>query len=288
VATSGGYKPYASYEAAVIDWFTIVKSRYINAGLTSIYTICRPYVGTSTACSSSGWAGKVFTYTQKYRSMAPPPTPTPTPALVSAPAHGGAFFEQAVPTVPVAQVATNKITNQVAMTDLEQAQRVLPPLLSIAVGFILLLALAVAAWGMLIIQGIPQAGKRKLEGEDDAAICPPVFTSQLPSLSDSNPLPAFQPVTKQYTMSGSQKIVTRAQGASGWQPSPDFIETQALPVPMVDTENLPSQPQRGGLHLPTRIPIPLEATQEGKGGLLRRYQNQQSQEMPVENPPQNS
>lgn len=78
----GGYTIYPSYAAAINDWFDIVESRYINRGLTSVYTICYPYVGTSGALS---WANKVFNLMVRYHAMAPAPTPTPTPTLPPTP-----------------------------------------------------------------------------------------------------------------------------------------------------------------------------------------------------------
>jgi len=72
----GGYTIYPSYAAAINDWFNIVESRYINRGLTSVYTICYPYVGTSGAAS---WANKVFNLMARYHAMAPAPVPTPSP-----------------------------------------------------------------------------------------------------------------------------------------------------------------------------------------------------------------
>jgi hypothetical protein len=72
----GGYTIYPSYAAAINDWFDIVESRYINRGLTSVYTICNPYVGTSSATS---WANKVYNLMIRYHAMAPAPTPTPLP-----------------------------------------------------------------------------------------------------------------------------------------------------------------------------------------------------------------
>jgi hypothetical protein len=85
-----GYTIYPSYAAAVTDWFNIVQSRYINRGLTSVYTIAYPYVGTSGAPT---WANKVMNYMTSYRALSPPPTPTPvvtqtpvpTPAVVVKP-----------------------------------------------------------------------------------------------------------------------------------------------------------------------------------------------------------
>src|SRR5579863_6476749 len=40
-----GYTIYPSYAAAILDWFSILRSRYVSRGLTSAYTICYPYVG---------------------------------------------------------------------------------------------------------------------------------------------------------------------------------------------------------------------------------------------------
>src|SRR5690349_4386678 len=59
VQGTNSYILYPSYADAVTDWFTVLRSRYINRGLTSVYTICYPYVGTS---SSLQWANKVVTY----------------------------------------------------------------------------------------------------------------------------------------------------------------------------------------------------------------------------------
>ncbi len=78
----GGYTIYPSYAAAIDDWFQIVESRYINRGLTSVYTICYPYVGTSGATS---WANKVFNLMARYHAMAPAPTPIPTPSPIPSP-----------------------------------------------------------------------------------------------------------------------------------------------------------------------------------------------------------
>ncbi len=75
---AGGYTIYPSYAAAIQDWFSIVSQRYIARGLTTVYTIAGPYVGTS---SSGLWAGKVMRLMSIYRSEAPP-TPTPTPSTL--------------------------------------------------------------------------------------------------------------------------------------------------------------------------------------------------------------
>ncbi len=82
-AAFDGYTIYSSYSAGIIDWFNVVRSRYVDRGLTSAYTICYPYVGTS---SSYQWAIKVVNLMIRYHGEAPPlPTPTPTPIPTSTP-----------------------------------------------------------------------------------------------------------------------------------------------------------------------------------------------------------
>lgn len=69
-AAFDGYTVYASYAEGITDWFSLLRSRYVDRGLTSVYTLSRPYVGTS---SSDQWAAKVVNYMLRYRSEAPPP-----------------------------------------------------------------------------------------------------------------------------------------------------------------------------------------------------------------------
>ena len=77
-----GYTIYPSYTAAILNWFSILSSRYISSGLTTVYSIARPYVGTT---SYPLWAGKVINLMYRYRGIAPPPpaimpiTTTPAP-----------------------------------------------------------------------------------------------------------------------------------------------------------------------------------------------------------------
>ncbi len=74
-----GYTIYPSYSAAIVYWFGMLRNNYVNRGLSSVYAIARPYVGTG---SYPLWAGKVINLMYKYRNMAPPPPailPTPKP-----------------------------------------------------------------------------------------------------------------------------------------------------------------------------------------------------------------
>jgi len=90
----GGYTIYPSYAAAINDWFDILESRYINRGLTSVYTISYPYVGTSGAAS---WANKVYNLMVRYHAMAPAPVPTPTPSPTPSPTPKPRDWEQERP-----------------------------------------------------------------------------------------------------------------------------------------------------------------------------------------------
>src|SRR5438876_7461271 len=100
-----GYTIYPSYAAAIVYWFNMLKNMYVNRGLSTVYLISHPYVGTS---SSSLWAGKVVALILKYRGEAPPApivvphgkrvaepkvyihtTPTPTPLEQHAQSHAG-------------------------------------------------------------------------------------------------------------------------------------------------------------------------------------------------------
>lgn len=74
-----GYTIYPSYSAAIVYWFNLLRSDYVNRGLSTVYAIGRPYVGTT---SYPLWAGKVINLMFSYRGIAPPPpafTPTPRP-----------------------------------------------------------------------------------------------------------------------------------------------------------------------------------------------------------------
>src|SRR2546429_2470083 len=66
-----GYTIYPSYAAAIVYWFNMLKNMYVNRGLSTVYLISPPYVGTS---SSPLWAGKVVALMMKYRGEAPPPS----------------------------------------------------------------------------------------------------------------------------------------------------------------------------------------------------------------------
>src|SRR5216683_1041483 len=60
-----GYTIYPSYTAAIQYWFKMIRNNYvIGRGISTVYTIARPYVGTT---SYPLWAGKVINLIYKYR-----------------------------------------------------------------------------------------------------------------------------------------------------------------------------------------------------------------------------
>ena len=68
-----GYTIYPSYAIAIVYWFGMVRHKYVDRRLNTVYTISYPYVGTS---SSPLWAAKVTRLMLQYRGEAPPPGPT--------------------------------------------------------------------------------------------------------------------------------------------------------------------------------------------------------------------
>jgi hypothetical protein len=80
-----GYTIYPSYSDAIVYWFGMIRHHYVDRGLSTVYAISHPYVGTS---SSPLWAAKVTKLMLRYRSEAPAPrvvkaNPTESPYVVS-------------------------------------------------------------------------------------------------------------------------------------------------------------------------------------------------------------
>jgi hypothetical protein len=103
-----GYTIYPSFSAAVTYWFGMLKRVYINRGLTTVFAIAHPYVGTST---SNLWAGKVITLMNRYRAEAPQQPATPT--ATSTPATN---------TINATSATTNMTRHAKALLQQDQAQ----------------------------------------------------------------------------------------------------------------------------------------------------------------------
>jgi hypothetical protein len=140
-----GYTIYPSYSAAVVYWFNMLRNVYVNnRGLSTVYAISYPYVGTS---SSPLWAAKVVALMLKYRGEAPPPS-----IVVQ---HG----KKVADARPKAQTSGISLARQgqtseaskqtVNMTRQLKTPAVLPQSIEYTiVVFALLLALAIAMWAL--------------------------------------------------------------------------------------------------------------------------------------------
>ena len=186
-----GYTIYPSYTAAINYWFYLLKNRYVNFGVSTVYSISYPYVGTT---SSPLWAGKVIALMLRYRSEAPPPPPAPTlihhsvspaisasllrlrkilPATNLALDTGGVALNRQVGTESSARARLISLTGQATTT--------LSPAIELAiVCFALLAALAIALWGLTL--------GHKLAGQPSQPMLPiaPVSVSSLPDLRRQN------------------------------------------------------------------------------------------------------
>ena len=153
-AAGDGYTVYPSYAAGISDWFNVVKGRYTNRGLTTVYAISYPYVGTSGA---GNWAIKVVNLMLRYRGEAPPPTPTPTAKPRPIP-HSHVLVQ------PESHFATNQQSQPQTSPKIQAAPTPQSPSLFARVGQTmlvmlgLLMALLLFLWGRRIKQTGSLAG----------------------------------------------------------------------------------------------------------------------------------
>ena len=285
-----GYTIYPSYTAAISDWFNILNGRYISSGLTTVFSIARPYVGTS---SYPLWAGKVIALIYRYRGIAPPPPPvtsTPTPRPKPKP--------KPIPTLSPAMVvqkhrqatllpreadfayvsARQGLDTEAAHTPPAPAQ-IVPPVastrptsLSPALLYIIMLsgllaALLIALYAQSIGRGIAVKAATNTNKPDRApqsiAILSPIDTEEL-----SLPIPASE------TTTGELKPLPVTPGKQFTVPSlrPMYLparprQTDALPR---RTLFLPPQPT----HSDSRVLVTVGAAPERSAGLLSRYKEE--------------
>ncbi len=154
-----GYTIYPSYSAAIVYWFNMLRNIYVDRGLSTVYAISHPYVGTS---RSPVWAGKVVALMLRYRGEAPAaPTVVPSPTMIS----DGKRVAYPTATVhtntaPVAiqkQVQTNKTSKQHSIIVRQvNASLALPlPIEFAIVFFALLLALSIVVWTLWLDKSQP-------------------------------------------------------------------------------------------------------------------------------------
>jgi len=157
-----GYSIYPSYTVAINYWFYMLKNRYVNLGISTVYSISHPYVGTS---NSPLWAGKVIALMFHYRGEAPSPQPTPTitnhpttPTPIPALQPGQQKIVSAnTDTIPLSRQDRmgSSVETRLA-TPLEQGTSPLSPAMELTIAcFALLSALAIALWSLKIVQNLP-------------------------------------------------------------------------------------------------------------------------------------
>jgi len=144
-----GYTIYPSFTAAVNYWFSMMKNVYIDRGLTTVYSIAPPYVGTST---SYLWADKVTALMERYRAEAPPPTPEakPSPTASTGMKRIGKILaqqeqQQNVGSVPIATPEPQQNTQQANTSAVSSLASNAQPIL-VLFGLLLLLATGLWIW----------------------------------------------------------------------------------------------------------------------------------------------
>ncbi len=262
-----GYTIYPSYTAAIQYWFKMIRNNYvIGRGVSTVYTIARPYVGTT---SYPLWAGKVINLIYKYRGMAPPPpvvTATPkakptTIASVLVKSRSGRDRQMGEAQEDPRQPSTPSLTRapQLVVTPVLPRQTEFGIVLS---G--LLAALAIALYGLRFNRKLPLAvtspGQRRMQSIPTIASLSyanaPV-TNQLAHLAED----VFLPVEP-----STENLLT--------VPQLDFSgsvrQTEALVLP----RGFMSLPAHAGSGL-QRTPVD-RATSERPVGLLSRYRENDS------------
>jgi hypothetical protein len=224
-AAFDGYTIYSSYSAGIIDWFNVVRTRYVDQGLTSAYTICYPYVGTS---SSYQWAIKVVNLMSRYQEEAPPPPP-PTPTPIPTPDIMRIQHIQVHIVKP--KPATMGLTREVRIPGNVIPPAVTRPRLAVSVSFHaaimpvspttpliilsgLLAALLIALWGMHIGQSTSSITVSTLPVPNIPQDALPAFTA-----------PGVTPLSELYVNEFSPVLVPRAEQLSRPsepQPTPAF------------------------------------------------------------------
>ncbi|MDQ2716292.1 MAG: glucosaminidase domain-containing protein [Chloroflexota bacterium] len=275
----GAYTIYPSYGAAINDWFNIVRSRYVNRGLTSVYTIAHPYVGTST---SGLWAGKVVNLMNQYHGQAPArpqkPKATPIPTHVTLASKFGSQSHQATHSQHTqTQQSTGSPTrvppvHKVAVVQSQSAPPLSRSLELLLASGALLLALAIGLLGWRVGRVLPAPA---------SPVASAWIAPELPITSALNmPLAQFSPVTPAPVVgSGTLDLMPVLPTRHSMFPA------RPLPARFQERETEAQIPVRRIILLPgylsakveqargDRVAVPVE---EHVPGLLSRYRSPQA------------
>jgi len=239
-----GYTIYPSYADAVVYWFHMLKNVYIGRGLTTVYAISHPYVGTST---SYLWAGKVVALMLRYRGEAPPvPTVLARNGHAIRPVNAGTTTASSAP--PIGQPSALH-----AALAIQQAQQPGSALSTTATWLIalcaLLLALAIALCVRLLPSDLPAS----------APFGTPTTDALYPALAFQSPIFRLPSRPLNEPQTDALSTFTPPAPAAFLPAASKLRRTQLRPAP-------PDSDQ------PQKVPIPAGARPTG---LLARYGNHQ-------------
>lgn len=264
-AAYDGYTVYPSYTAGIIDWFNVLKSRYVSRGLTSVYTLCYPYVGTSSALL---WADKVVNLMLRYQQEVPPPVAIPTMApnlkAHKTMAQQVQLVQQWTQSTQGQQQEARKpmMVSSLNAVSVWAAPSVLPR--SIELPFIalgMLAAIIIALWSLQLRRMQPQA----------MGIMP--VTETLTLNSAYSVVPAFatlaQPPMLVNQYSPVRAMVAASERRTEQLQMPDALPRTASLRPMRRIVLQPTQEQADM----EQLPFPVMVNGPTRGGLLRQYGN---------------
>lgn len=276
-----GYTIYPSYSAAILDWFNVLKARYISRGLTTVYAISYPYVGTS---SSPLWAGKVVALMQRYRAEAPPPTPLPKPLYPASGHQKSKAIDQAqesapptvVPSVPTRQPTTAPVA----------APMLAPATRDAIFLFSLLTALALVLYALALDGKLPRLSHRRSAVGSTATTAslhhPSTIATPIPVAPELSPVLALTGVASQESV--RQTDALSPLELARFLPRSPFAPSIGLPA-LNAVQVTPPSPATGSLRArvtlrpasepdaalePEPVPVAASAT-----GLLTRYRRMQ-------------
>ncbi|MBV9230337.1 MAG: glucosaminidase domain-containing protein [Chloroflexi bacterium] len=257
------YTMYPSYAAAVTDWFNVLNSRYVSRGLTSAYTICYPYVGTSSAAS---WADKVVALMLRYRGSAPPVTPTPKvsvtpPSSALQQTHGVAMHPvlNGTQQTTAGPLGPRRALNVQQRADTQGKQQNVQraPLgagQDLLIGLALLCAAALALWGMKLRRGVPVPQVSISQNIDTVMAYPPLFSNE------------FSPVIERSTTELLPFPLRTTAALSPFPAVPASPITTSMQLPFPTMSVLPAAEVE-------QLPFPATSTADYSNGLLAQYRN---------------
>jgi hypothetical protein len=239
---AGGYAIYPSYAAAIVDWFNVLKSRYVDRGLTSVYTLCYPYVGTS---SAPQWANKVVNLMVRYQGEVPPPTPTPTLSPVYLAHKAIALQPAAQQQTPVqraqpmqGQQIEGRKSRATSSPQTPGTQAALPrPITLLLVLLGLLAALLIALWSKWGIGGMPLPATRQTSIDEPVLRTTSALLEPLPFqpslfVNQFSPIRETSPLGERHTDALTEALTEAMNALPTMQPRVRRVILQPVPVPV--------------------------------------------------------